>query len=289
MTVKNLIKNSSLPPNESELLIAFLLKKRREEISTHLEIKLNWFQIRKFKHLSKKRLDNWPLAYLIKQAPFYKSRFIVSRNVLVPRPETELLLEQALKSSIENDRAKTIIDIGTGSGAIIISLAQELKRIKPALFKTSNFIALDISRSALKIAQQNIRQHQLENKIKLVHSNLLTNINKLIINQSALIVMANLPYLTIKQIKESPSIQKEPKIALDGGPRGLRYYQQLWEQLAKLEYQDLSCLCEIEPGQKQEIELIIKKQFDHPQLKFYPDLKNNLRLVLIRDKKRRVI
>ncbi len=284
MILKTIIKDSLLPSNETELLLAFILQIRRETINTHLEQKIDLIKYLKFKRLEKKRLRAWPIAYLIEQAGFYKLDFIIDKRVLIPRPETELLLEQALEIAKQSQENKTIIDIGTGSGAIIISLAKELKENDLSVFNNIQFIASDISRSALKVAKKNIDKHQLQNDIEISHSNLLKNIESSNFAKRHIIITANLPYLTPKQIQASASIKREPRLALDGGVNGLKYYKQLFWQINQLKYKKLTCLCEIDFKQKEGLEFIVKKQFSDSSLEFLKDLGDRFRLAIIKIK-----
>lgn len=271
MTILEILKTSTLDRLETELLLAFLLKKDREFVLTHPETKLKPAIYNKFRELSKKRLANWPLAYLIDSKEFYGLNFKVSQSVLVPRPETELIVDKVLETAKSNN---LIIDLGAGSGAIIIALANKLK-IK------AEFIAVDISKSALAIARQNAKLNQAARKIKFYQGNLLTPIIKQLANRD-LIITANLPYLTKKQIKQSPSISREPKLALDGGVAGLKYYRELFQQLQKINYKSLQLLLEIDPGQVGKIKVLTKKYFPWAALEVRKDLRHLNRLIIIK-------
>lgn len=145
-TVSLIFKESSLPRLETEILMAFLLHKNREFILTHPETKISPVLYKKFKILEIKCLKNWPVAYLTLKKEFYGLNFKVSPTVLIPRPETELFVDniinliksQDIKVNNFNQSLPgelTIIDVGTGSGAIIIAVASELRRLFPAHFK----------------------------------------------------------------------------------------------------------------------------------------------------------
>ncbi|MCD4705679.1 HemK family protein methyltransferase [bacterium] len=143
------IKNYNL---EVEILMSFVLKKSREFILTHSEYELVYYQKKKLEKIIKERLNNKPIAYIIGKKEFYKLDFYVNKNVLIPRPETEIMVYEALNiiKVFKNKNIKTnIIDIGTGSGAIIIAIA------KNAL--NNNFFATDISRKALNVALKTIK------------------------------------------------------------------------------------------------------------------------------------
>lgn len=216
----------------------------------------------------------------------------------MPRPETELIVEKIIdlvKQStnlvlLKNSRRKLykplIIDVGTGTGAIVIALAKELKCLTPLTYRRTEFLAVDISQSALKIAAQNAKIHKLNNKIKFYHSNLLASL-KLTKKTSSpsisrdLIITANLPYLTPKQVKESPSISREPRLALDGGLDGLKYYKTLFKQLGNTIYRSITIFCEIDPGQAKKITALAGRYLPNVKSRFYKDYSGQNRLFVV--------
>lgn len=287
MLISDIFKNTSLPYLETEILISFLNNKSREYILAHLNEPLSQKLAKKFKILEKKRLSGWPIAYLIGHKGFYGLNFAVSPATLVPRPESELIVDEII-TIVKNDLnnysqfPKTaILDVGTGSGALIISIAKELQKINYSCYKKIDFSATDISNTALKIAKQNSKTHRLDKKIKFYHGDILSPLINRLKNEH-LIIAANLPYLTKEQIKKSPSIQKEPKLALDGGRDGLFYYRKLFLQLFKLKPKPLSItiLCEIDPGQAIKIKNLIKKSFSETKIKIKKDLAGKKRLLI---------
>ena len=280
MTISQVIKTSSLLRLETEILLSFLLKKPREFIITHPETKITPIIIKKFKNAEKKRFQNYPLAYLTGTKEFYGLDFKVTPSVLVPRPETEMIIEEITK--IAKTKIKPIIiDLGTGSGAIIITLAKELKRLAIDCYNKSEFKAVDISVAALNVAKANAKIHQENKKIKFFRGDLLTPITKQLKNRE-LIIAANLPYLTLKQIKQSPSISREPRLALDGGKDGLEYYNILFKQLTAIPFSAATIICEIDPSQSQKINLLFKKHYPSGQIKIQNDLSKRNRFAIIR-------
>jgi len=218
---------------DAELLLSFVLRKPREYVLAHPEIKLTKKQILKFYKLIAQRAKNIPLAYLTGVKEFYGREFYVDKRVLVPRPETETLIEQVKSEKLKMKSDAIIVDIGTGSGCIIITLAKELENLKS---KISNlkFLATDVSPDALAVAKKNVKLHGVDKKIKFLQGNLLEPILKnkdFLIHNSEFFILANLPYLTLKQIKQSPTIQHEPRLALTAGKDGLKYYRELAKQL----------------------------------------------------------
>ncbi len=272
MSFLQIIKESHLPPKEVEILLAFLLKKTREYLLTHPETKISPKKYREFKKLEKKRLADWSIAVLIGQKEFYGLNFIVDKNVLVPRPETEMIIDEI--SRLKNAKP-LIIDVGTGSGAIITALAKKTR------LSGAKFIAIDISAPALKIAKKNAKFNGANKKIKFYRGNLLLPILKSLSNQN-LVIAANLPYLTKKQIASAPSIKREPRLALDGGPDGLKYYQALFKQLKGVKYKSLFLILEIDPGQTAKIKSLAGSCFPALSLETKKDLAGKNRFVLIK-------
>jgi len=285
MQIKQLVfqtaKRTKLPPLEIELILAFVLKKSREFLFAHPEYELNKFQISDFRFKISKRLKGIPIAYITGYKEFYGLDFMVNQGVLIPRPETELMVDEAIniiKKADSRQQTAVIIDIGTGSGNIIISLVKLIKGKKSDFF----FLATDISKRALSVARKNARLHQVNDKIKFFYGNLLEPILKFkILNpKSKIIILANLPYLAPKQIKQSPTIKYEPKSALNGGADGLKYYRQLFEQIKML---GVTCyvLCEIDPSQTQKMKTLIKNELPTATYEIKKDLCGHNRLAII--------
>jgi len=280
--------NSSL---DAEILLAKILKKSREFILSHGEKKITSKKIADYKKLINKRIKNIPLAYLLGEKEFYGLNFLVNKNVLIPRPETEILVEQALEIVLNNtNKNNYIIDIGTGSGCIIITFIKELqKKISYQKLQKYSFFASDISKKALQVARQNTRQHKLQKKINFLQGSLLepflekqnTKKNKLTKSQNILI-LANLPYLTPQQVKDSPTIQAEPELALVAGRDGLKYYQQLFKEIKKLKKLNFSyqMICEIDPAQVSFLKKIVKQELGK-NIKIIKDLRKKNRFVYV--------
>jgi len=285
MEIKDVFENSSLPRLDTELLLAFSLKKSREFLLSHLDYEIKPNLYKKFQTLENKRRQDWPVAYLIGVKEFYGLGFKVNPDVLTPRPETEKMVEDIVGLTKESKfKKQLIIDLGTGSGAIIIAVAKELERTSPPAYRRAEFLAADISARALKIAKQNAAEHRLLNKIKFYQGDLLTplKLDGRDLSHSELIIAANLPYLTKKQIKESPSIKHEPRLALDGGPDGLKYYRRLFKQLSILQnIGAVRVICEIDDSQAGGIGVWAKKYFPHTQSKIVPDLSGKKRFLAL--------
>ena len=286
MTLQELVFPTKLPLLESELLAALILKKPREYILTHPQLTVTPSTIRRYHQLSKKLLAGWPFAYLSGQKEFYSLNFKVSPAVLIPRPETEMTVDKVIETLKNLDTPCTVIDIGTGSGAIIIAASYNTKRLVPNKYRKTSFWATDISPAALRIAKQNASVYKLNKKIKFRLGNLLLAITA-VINKNIdkeIIITANLPYLNPKQIKESKTIQKEPTLALDGGYDGLHLYRALFKQLKSLKKtKHLQLLCEIDPSQKAKMILLAQSYFVQAKIRSHKDLAGRWRLIEIKN------
>ena len=204
---KNRIKNPSL---DTELILSRVMNKKREEILLNSNNKLKSSHIIKFKKCLLRRKQKEPLAYIIGYKYFWKYKFITNKSVLIPRPDTELIIEEALKY-LSNEKSKKILDIGTGSGCIVISILKERTKCRAT--------AVDISLKALNVAKNNAKLHQLENKINFIN----IDIDKYNSSNYDLII-SNPPYINSIELKRLDDDIKfhEPKLALSGGSDGLR-------------------------------------------------------------------
>ncbi len=290
MTIKNKIIEASKDLKkskinsyqlEAELIISFVLKISREQLFTNNNQEITKKQDIQINNLIKERLTGEPIAYLLKEKNFYNLSFFVNKDTLIPRPESELIIEQVLQEiKNKNQDKKIIIDIGTGSGCLIISLAHNLKRQD-----NIKYLGIDISPLAIKVAQKNSRKHQLNKKIKFISGNLLEPIIKNLNEEKNIdiIILANLPYLTKKEIKESPSIKHEPYTALYGGIDGLQYYRKLLAQIKKIKANNnISIYQEISPWQKNPLRDLTKKKLGlyNPKIKVIKDLSKKDRLII---------
>jgi release factor glutamine methyltransferase len=212
---KDFIENPAL---ESSILICFALNIDQKELIIVKDKKVislkDW---NKIKSLLKKRLKRITIAHILNKKYFYDGEFYVDKNVLTPRPETELLVD-IIKNNFKMDESLTILDIGTGSGNICISCAK--------YFTNAKIDALDISSKALKIVYKNIKRNNVdEDKINLIHK----NIFKFIPHKKYDIIVSNPPYIkkeTAKQLIKNKIIC-DPLISLDGGKDGLLFYRRL--------------------------------------------------------------
>ncbi|MFA5188027.1 MAG: peptide chain release factor N(5)-glutamine methyltransferase [Patescibacteria group bacterium] len=291
MQIKQIIKiysahlkaKSSSPILDIELLLTKVLTKPKEYLFEYPEKKLTNSQFNQFKKLFRRRFKGEPIAYILGHKEFYGLDFKVNRNVLIPRPETEILVEEIIKyhkSAIRNQQSVIgIIEIGVGSGAIIIALAKNIQNTK--------FLATDISAKALNIAKQNAKDNKA--KIKFLKGNLLQPLNK--IQNSAFVIQnsiitANLPYLDKKEENLLPSsdtigLKFEPKLAYDGGSDGLKYFRQLFAQVQKYNLKPKAIFLEIGHKQGQRIKNLAKQALPKYKVQIIKDLCGHDRAVII--------
>lgn len=176
---------------------------------------------------------NKPIQYQRGYVEFYKLKFRVTPNVLIPRPETELLVDEVLEF-LKTHPQSIILDLGTGAGNIAISLAKNLSVHPGGGHSNLEIIATDISNSALKVARQNAKLHGVSDKIKFIESDLL-NYDTLENHGKPDIIVTNLPYIPTERIPYlDPSVKDfEPHIALDGGGDGFELYRKLFAQISQ--------------------------------------------------------
>ena len=194
---------------DSEILLAKVLNKNRQDLLRNLTQKIHKKYFLKYSNFIERRSNHEPIAYILNQKEFWSKFFYVSKDTLIPRPETELMVDRLIKK-YKNKKNISILDMGTGSGCIILSLLGELNN--------SSGVGIDISHRALQIAKKNAIYHGIDAKIKFLNIPL----SKYFSKKHDLIV-SNPPYVSRREFQcLSEDIKKfEPRIALDGGNDGL--------------------------------------------------------------------
>ncbi|MEK7544766.1 MAG: peptide chain release factor N(5)-glutamine methyltransferase [Patescibacteria group bacterium] len=233
----------------SRVLLAFVLGISQESLVARSSDVVIDENEQRFFTLIERCFSGIPLAYLVQRKEFYGLDFYVDERVLIPRPETELLVDEVLKVS---EKASCIADIGTGSGCIAVSLASKLPLV--------HFLAVDISPDALEVARRNISSYQFIDQIQLFQSDLLNSI----CDREIDIVVANLPYIGEDQFRflDSEVEKNEPHVALFGGHDGLQLYKKLFQQILVMPYQPQYLLGEFGFGQADELRLLLNQFFD---------------------------
>ncbi len=205
---------------DAELMLAYLLKIDRTRLYMNFDQPLNKDELANFKKLLERRAKHEPLQYITGQQEFWSLPFKVSPSVLIPRPETELLVEESMKElskSFPEDESIEILDIGTGSGALAAALASEIKGAKVT--------GVDISPQAVKIARENIETNNLSSSVNIMEGDLFEPVK----DKKFHLIVSNPPYIPKGDLKDlQPEVAGfEPLSALDGGDDGLDYYRRI--------------------------------------------------------------
>ena len=236
---------------DSELILSNILNTTREKLIIHPKKNINKVLENKFKFDIKERKLKKPIAYILGYKEFWKQKFITDPNVLIPRPDTELIIEKVLKNFKKNDN-KNVLDIGTGTGCIILSILLERKKFRG--------VGIDLSKQAINVAKINAKMQQFGNRIRFIN----TDIDNFFSNKYDLIV-SNPPY--IKKYKLRSLIEDvknfEPKLALDGGPDGFSVVLKVIAKSSKLLKKNGMLILEIDNTQ------VIKTKEMLKNYKFY--------------------
>ena len=251
---------------DSELILSNILKTTREKLIINPRRNINKILQNKFDSDIKKRELNKPIAYILGYKEFWKQKFFTNSSVLIPRPDTEIIVENVLKN-FKKKEYKNVLDVGTGSGCIILSILSERKKFKG--------IGIDTSKQAINVAKINAKMQQFGNRIKFIN----TDIDNFFSYKYDLIV-SNPPY--IKKCKLSTLIEDvknfEPKLALDGGPDGFSLILKVIAKSSKLLRKNGMLFLEIDSTQVIKTKEMLKKY------KFYTkdvfkDLSGNIRCI----------
>ena len=264
----NKLKQSNIISHQldSEILLSKVLNKTRENLLINLEQNIDRKNVKKFENLIRRRSLNEPIAYILKKKEFWSRNFEINNNTLIPRPETELMVEKLVY--IYKQKKINILDIGTGSGCILISLLSELKQ--------SNCIGIDISKKAIKIAIKNSKKNNQKNNIKFLNRSLSNFYHK-----KFDLIVSNPPYIRTRDIKNLDRSIKyyEPKIALDGGNDGLDVIKKvIYKSKEILKVNGLLAL-EIGNGQLRKVSTLLLKNLYRIEHNII-DYKNNTRCLI---------
>jgi release factor glutamine methyltransferase len=289
---RELRATSETPRLDAELLLAHVLSWGRARLLAEGQLSLTEAQAVVFRDLVMRRAALEPVAYLIGHKEFYGIDFTVDRRALMPRPETELLVELALDIALRKTKEEgrnlvsaalhpssfvlrplSIADIGTGSGAIAVALALHL----PA----ARIDAIDISLDALALARQNVERYGLVDRVRLLLGDLL---DPLI--EPVDLIVANLPYTILSEIDEGVR-RHEPHLALDGGADGLELYRRLLNQVAAKLRPAGAILLEIGATQATAVTDLSRRLFPTATVSVHQDLAGHDRVVVIDDKRAR--
>ena len=228
-----------------KLLLQEASCKKKEIILSNLnidDIDINYFNL-----LISKRLNREPVSKILKRKYFWKNQFFVNSDVLDPRPESELIIEEVLKNINDRDKSLKILDVGTGSGCLAISLAKELKN--------SKVTAIDVSQKALAVAKKNVKLHNMGNQIEIKNRRIENIKNKFDI------IISNPPYINENEYRNlQVEIRNfEPKVALLGGEDGLKFYRLFAENVERIMNKNSIFICEIGSSQLNSCKSIFSK------------------------------
>jgi release factor glutamine methyltransferase len=267
------------PRLDAELLLAFVLGCSRLDLYLKADQPLNQKERKAYRELVQQRADGCPIAYLIGEKEFWSLTLEVNKNTLIPRPDTETLVENTVVQ-IQNWQIKhpesqcLIAELGTGTAAIPLAICAEVKNL--------HIIAVDCSKDVLEVAERNMERHKSllsprNNLIELVESNLFSKIN---LTEKLDFIISNPPYIPSKNISslQVDITQYEPLIALDGGPDGLSFYRYLLETAPSLLTPEGEMFLEIGFDQQANLNLLLKEFPDWKTSVFQPDLQGNDRV-----------
>lgn len=270
MTIKQNLEYATKMLNENDIedatikaktLLSYLLDKSKEYLIINSEQELEQENI--FRKHIKELIEGKPLQYITKTQEFFGIEFYVDENVLIPQPDTEILVEEVIEIARRENRKK-ILDLCTGSGCIAIALSENIEN--------SNIMATDISKKALEIAKKNDRKE----KVTFKQSDMFESLD----NEKFDIIISNPPYIKTKVIENlNKDVQQEPKLALDGGEDGLKFYRLIAENAYRYLNEGGYLCLEIGEDQKEEvIELLEKMKYRNIYSK--QDLGGNSRVIV---------
>jgi release factor glutamine methyltransferase len=283
---------------ETELLLSFVLKKSKEFLYTHPETKLTPKQLKTFQTLANRRTKGEPIAYILGYKDFYGLRFKVTKDTLIPRPETEWIVDRAISLchsrshelkrglsgihnfwipdqvrddtiEVRNDNNIEILDLGTGSGCIAISIKKHLKN--------SNITGVDISSKALTVAKYNSKKHKT--KISFIKSDLFSKLK----SKKFDIIIANLPYVPIQDYQKlKDSLKYEPRSAITDNSNDFKVYEKFFKKVKNHLNAQAIILLEIDPKAEKFITTFTKQFLPNYKPLFYKDLHKLIRYVEIK-------
>lgn len=251
----------------SRLILQFILKKEKEYLMVHDNEKITKEEYDEFINCINKINNGYPIQYIINMQEFMKLKFYVDENVLIPQPDTEILVEKVLEL-IENKQTQ-VLDLCTGSGAVGVSIAKYSKNAKVT--------AIDISETAIDIAKMNSKNNNTE--IEFILSDMFENLK----NKKFDFIVSNPPYIKTSVIENLENeVKNEPHLALDGGIDGLHFYRIIVNEGYKYLNENGHICIEIGYDQREEILELIKESGKYTDITCYKDLGGNDRVIIMR-------
>ncbi len=267
-SVETLNKISYTPNLDAQILLANTLEKPRAWVISHPEVELSFSENSRFQDGINSLVEGIPLPYIIGKWEFYGLEFIVTPETLIPRPETELMVELALEWLGKHQGRRSAADVGTGSGCIAVAIAKNSPDV--------SFIASDISHSALRIARKNSVQHGVNERINFLQADLMSPIS----HQFDLIC-ANLPYIPSQRLPTLKIHGHEPDTALNGGKDGMEFISELLVTSSTYTQPGALLLIEIDSSQGRKFQSAAKNLFPYAEISLHTDLAHHDRLVKI--------
>jgi len=253
---------------DARVLLAHLLNKDKSWLLAHPEAPLSRSQAAALNNAVKLLQSGAPLPYLLGEWEFFGLSFVVTPDVLIPRPETELLVETALDWIKESGNPVKAAEAGTGSGCIAVSLAVNAANL--------HLTATDISPKAIEIAQRNADRHHVSNQISFLENDLLLGLTG-----PYELICANLPYIPTETLGNLDVSRHEPETAMDGGEDGLDHIRRLLPQAANLLSEEGLLLMEIEADQGKAVKRLAAEAFPEAGIQVKSDLANKDRLLVV--------
>jgi len=258
----------------AELLLSEVLNLKRIELYTNFDRVIEKEQLTQLRELVKRAAANEPIAYLIGKTEFYSLEFIITPDCLIPRPETELLVERAIEFLRPRQGKQLVCDLCTGSGCIAVAIAKNFPRV--------DITATDISDAALKVAKQNIEKHNVADKIKLIQGDLFEPLIAQLDKTKFDLIVCNPPYVTASEYQNLQKNVKdyEPKSALLAGADGLDIYRRICDSVDKFLKPDAALMMEIGYAQGQAVRELIEKTNIFRGISIEKDCHDNDRVVI---------
>ncbi len=269
------------PKFDAQVLLAHCIDEPTAYLFAHGDEVLRQATTDRYREMIERRAKHEPVAYILGEKEFFGRSFTVTPATLIPRPETELIVELA---KAEIGQGTLVVDVGTGSGAIAVTLAADT---------ATEVIAIDISRDALKVAQANAKRHDVLHRVAFLEGNLIKPFIALTTNWNEaakpkeLVITANLPYLTLRQWENTDADVKnfEPKTALVGGIDGLTLYDELFMQIAARRRElpkRLTVISEIDPSQASAFQGLVRHYLPEAKTEIFSDLRGQARVAIAR-------
>lgn len=272
-------KNIPNPRLDAEVLLADLLDMERIKLYVNFDYPLTKEELAEYRERVVRRAKREAVSYIIGYKEFMSLEFEVEEGVLIPRPETELLVENILDHCEKEElESPNIVEVGPGSGAIMVSLGHYLSEAK--------ILGIDISEKAVKVTRKNIKKHELGDRLKVNKGDLLQPLLKRN-TQNVDIVVSNPPYINDQDMKNlQPEVKKEPELALAGGEDGLDVYKKLIPQASSVLKADGLLALEIGHDQGSRLEKFIKQTGEYQDIEIKEDYNGKDRMIFARKKEK---